>query len=150
MIVLLLFLKESCYSWYCFFFKQMNRLGLNMHTGNGIKVSKIEVYFPSRSLIQFSIINNEGNLFKFKPTSPMDLIKKTKKINVGNIKFVVDRRYTITPKTQTFTITEIRYISFTKDFKYLESWISYDLHDNFDINSRFKKTNQAMRTLKFL
>ena len=40
------------------------------------------------------------------------------------------------------------FVSFTTDFKYLGLWISYDLHDNFDINKRLMQANQAMSSLK--
>ena len=39
------------------------------------------------------------------------------------------------------------FISFTRDFTYLESVISYDLDDFFDISICTKKSNQAMGTL---
>ena len=38
------------------------------------------------------------------------------------------------------------FISFTRDFTYLESVISYDLDDFFDISICTKKSNQAMGT----
>ena len=41
------------------------------------------------------------------------------------------------------------WVSFRQICKYLRSWISYDLHDTFDVASRISKGNQAMGALIF-
>ena len=60
------------------------------------------------------------------------------------MKVIVDRQQDIVPNTQTFSIDESHFISFTKDFKYLRSYISYHFDDIHDINLRIKKAHQAI------
>ena len=57
------------------------------------------------------------------------------------MKDIIDGKYAIAPETETFSFDENRFISFTLNFRYLGSWISYDLNDIYDIDSRIKKTN---------
>ena len=45
-------------------------------------------------------------------------------------------------------ICDFGFISFTKNFTYLGSIVSYDLDDYTDITSRIKKVSQAMGSLK--
>ena len=105
----------------------MKLLGLKMHTGIGKKSSKTEaVYFSSRSKIQSWIKNNEENLLPLKSPSPLDLIVKTKKKSLRNMKHIIDRQYSIVPEIENFSLDENRFISFTPNFRYLGSWISYD------------------------
>jgi len=40
------------------------------------------------------------------------------------------------------------FLDFCKHFKYLGSYISFDLTDDFDVNHRLKTANQAMGALK--
>lgn len=42
------------------------------------------------------------------------------------------------------------FISYPKIFKYLGSFISYDLSNEYDINVRIKKANQSMCALQFV
>ena len=65
------------------------------------------------------------------------------------MKLIIERQYNIAPETKSFVICKNRFISFTKFFKYLGSYISFDLDDIYDINSRIKKANQIMGALKF-
>ena len=65
------------------------------------------------------------------------------------MKLIIERQYNIAPETKNFVICKNSFISFTKYFKYLGSYISFDLDDIYDINSRIKKANQIMGALKF-
>ena len=40
------------------------------------------------------------------------------------------------------------FVDFCKYFRYLGSYIFFDLTNNFDVNNRLKTANQAMGTLK--
>ena len=40
------------------------------------------------------------------------------------------------------------FVSFTRHFKYLGSYISYNLRDNFDVESRLASASQSMGALK--
>ena len=46
-------------------------------------------------------------------------------------------------------IDDFGFITFTKEFEYLGTVISYDLDDNLYISLRIKKANQSMGALKF-
>ena len=59
------------------------------------------------------------------------------------MKYLIDKQYAIAPETKTFIISGNQYISFTLIFKYLGSWISYDLDD-------VKRENQVMGALKWI
>ena len=45
---------------------------------------------------------------------------------------------------------EVRFISFTTYFKYLGSFISFILNNDYDVNERTKKANRSMGALTFL
>ena len=65
----------------------MKRLGLNMHTGDGKKPSKIEaVFFPSRSKIQSWIVNHERTSISQYNSSFLELTKKKKKAPLKTMK----------------------------------------------------------------
>ena len=51
-------------------------------------------------------------------------------------------------KTKDIIVDGNGFISFTKFFKYLGSFISYDLSGEYDDKVRMKKTNQRMSALK--
>ena len=86
-------------------------------------------------------------LLPFNPPFPLDLAKKHKKTPLKNLKSIVDRQQIIAPENQIFSIGKNCFISFTKEFKYLGFWISYDLNDICDINPRIKEDNQTMGAL---
>ena len=128
----------------------MKRLGFNMHTDDGKKPSKTEaVFFPSRSKIQSRIKNHERTSISQYNSSFLDLTKKKKKAPLKTMKLIIERQYNIAPETKNFVIYKNSFISFTKYFKYLGSYISFDLDDIYDINSRINKANQIMGALKF-
>ena len=63
---------------------------------------------------------------------------------------------TITKTTATTTITDTDtaniavlngFVSFCAHFNYLGTWVSFSLHDNFDITKRFAAENTAMGSL---
>ena len=84
----------------------------------------------------------------FRTDKKIEAVKK--KAPLKTMKYVIDRQYFIAPETKTFIISRNRNISFTLIFKYLGSWISYDLDDTYDINSRIKRVHQAMGALNFV
>ena len=65
------------------------------------------------------------------------------------MKVITDKSYRKAEETRQLILNDLSFISFTRNFKYLGSWISYDLTDSYVILSRIKKSNQAMGTLKF-
>ena len=73
--------------------------------------------------------------------------EESKKKSVGKAKEKFDKSYDNTEETQNFIVNETGFISFTNNFKYLESWISYDLNDRFDLEIIIMKANQSMDAL---
>ena len=75
--------------------------------------------------------------------------KKEKIITSDRLKKIIDDCYEKAVETDNIIVQLVSFISFTKVFKYLGSWISYNLCDEYDILQRIKKANQAMGTLNF-
>ena len=65
------------------------------------------------------------------------------------MKVITDRYYGKAKETRQLILKDSSFISFTRNFKYLGSWISYHLTGSYDILSRVKKANQATGALKF-
>ena len=61
----------------------------------------------------------------------------------------MDKAYNNACEKNNIIVNDVFFVSFTENFKYLGSWISYDLHDTFDVESRISKANQAIGNLKF-
>ena len=65
------------------------------------------------------------------------------------MKLITDKIYANAKETQQLILKDFSYISFTPNFKYLGSWISYDLTDSYDILCRITKANKPIGALKF-
>ena len=129
--------------------REMSRIGLTMHVGKGDKEYKTKtVFFPSRTEIQSRINNHEKSLLS-DTNLPLYEIKKKRKTPLKNMKVITDSFYVKAKETQHLIFKDSSFISFTQNFKYLGSWISYDLTDSYDILSRIKKENQAIEALNF-
>ena len=63
-------------------------------------------------------------------------------------KHSIDRCYVKVEETKKYIVNKNEYVSFCLNFLYLDSWISYDLNDEYDIKARIKKANNAMGALK--
>ena len=55
--------------------------------------------------------------------------------------------YNDSPNTQQIIVAD-GFVDFVKHFKYLGSYISFNLTDNFDINKRIAAANKSMGLLK--
>lgn len=130
----------------------MARMGLKMHVGTGSIVSKTEaIYFPSRSKITSWLLNHESlQISSYRETfSLVEAGKKEKRIMGDRLKKMIGDCYEKAVETDNIIVQSVNFISFTKVFKYLGSWIEYNLCDEYDILQRIKKANQAMGTLNF-
>ena len=58
-----------------------------------------------------------------------------------------DNLYDESVETQEVEVAD-GFISFTKHFKYLGTFVSYSLRDDYDVDNRIKKANQSMGALK--
>lgn len=47
-------------------------------------------------------------------------------------KNIVDKAYDLANETTTIIMNENCFVSFTRNFKYLGTWITYDIYDDYD------------------
>ena len=103
--------------------REMSRLGLNIHLGKGEKSSKTEAVFsPSRTKMQSWIDEHDKNLIS-DINLPIDNTKKKYKTPLKNMKVITDRSYRKAEETRQLILNDLSFISFTRNFKYLGSWI---------------------------
>ena len=62
---------------------------------------------------------------------------------------IIEVYYDKDTETEDIILDKDGFITFTKYFKYLGSFISFILNDDYDITERIKKANQRMRALNF-
>ena len=113
-------------------FEQMARMGLKIHVGTGSKASKTEaVYFPSRSKITSWLLNHDFlQISSYHETfSLVEVGKKEKRILGERLKKIVDGCYEKSVETDDIIVQSVNFVSFTTVFKYLCSWIEYNLCD---------------------
>ena len=63
------------------------------------------------------------------------------------MKKIIDDYYDKASETNNIIVGSDKYVLFSKVFKYLGSWVTYEWNDNHDTSQRIKKTNQAMDAL---
>ena len=105
--------------------KHFAKFGLEMHVGTKSKKSKTEcVFFPAPGHFK---------LLTLPPTAPpadsssLPVIPKLKKENEETKQKRQDQRYDDAEETRPIRVGETGIITFTRDFKYLGSYISYSL-----------------------
>ena len=121
-------------------FMQMKRIGLNMHVGIGDKQSKTEAMFiPTKANIQ-KWIKEYNKTSLYSTTMPIinPYARKKEKSSVKKMETIINRCYDTSMCTKEI-IDDFGFITFTKEFKYLGSVISYDLDEYSDISLRIKK-----------
>jgi hypothetical protein len=126
-------------------YKHFAKFGLEMHVGTKSKKSKTEcVFFPAPC--HFKILT-------LPPTAPpadsssLPVIPKPKKENEETKQKRQDQRYDDAEETRPIRVGETGIITFTRDFKYLGSYISYSLRDDYDIEHRISQASAAMGAL---
>ena len=75
-------------------------------------------------------------------------VKKKKRLSKDQIIKIIEVYYDKDTETEDIIVDKDGFITFTKYFKYLGSFISFILNDDHDIAGRIKKTNQSMGSLK--
>lgn len=133
------------------YYNEIRRLGQTMHRGLDKKNSKIkEFYFRTRNKLQSWIKSHESDMINHQYFLPlMDPTRKKKENPLKKMKYVLDKSYDKANKTIDFEVEKDGgYISFTKNFRHLSSWISYDPYDHYDIDFRIKNACKAMGALK--
>ena len=81
---------------------------------------------------------------------PNKIIRKRK---VKQQKHIIDRCYVKADKTKKIVVNKNGYVSVCLSYLYLDSWISYNLNDEYDINLKFldsslKSITQDIRIIK--
>ncbi len=141
------------------------KLGLEMHIGRGENQSKTEaIYVPKASFY----LSPKDNTIKAPPphntpliTSPADdstddndapLITQTPQKTLKKIFSAMNQKerenlYDTSPNTQRIAVAD-GHVDFVKHFKYLGSYLSFDLTDDYDIDKRKAAANKSMGSLK--
>ena len=104
----------------------MARMGLKMHVGTGSIVSKTEaIYFPSRSKITSWLLNHESlQISSCRETfSLVEVGKKENRISDERLKNIVDDCYEKAVETDNIIVQLVNFVSSTKVFTYIGSWI---------------------------
>ena len=136
--------------------------GLEMHIGRGEQLSKTEImYVPKSSFYCSSKLPQALTPPRTQTATPADdttddnedritdqpeiAIKKRTFSNMSQKEREI--LYDMAQETNRMKIAD-GFIDFVKHFKYLGSYISFDLTDDFDINHRITTANKAMGALK--
>ena len=122
-------------------FQHLNCFGLQMHIVSKSKLSKTECVFSCAP----------GH---FKPaalptysSSSLPVTLKKKKENGGTNQKRYDQKYDGAEETEPILIGESGMITLTRHFKYIGSYISYSLKDDYDIEHRISQDSSAMGSL---
>ena len=145
------------------------RFGLEMHIGRTVNgketASKTEcVFFPRPSYFskkkELPVLSNEpfsGLIVESEPVTENALVDKHKPSWRERREASAERarKKAELEKTRYFSLDQTKpiavkdgFVTFTMHFKYLGSFISYNLRDDFDIDTRIKKAGMAMGALK--
>jgi hypothetical protein len=134
----------------------MARFGLDMHIGrekNGkIKASKTECvfspppqFFPNLNpTLEDNLINEDDVVEKGMPEERRLEVLEEARHNAKTAR--EDHLYDDLAETQQFTV-EDGFVTFCKHFKYLGSYISYNLRDDFDIETRIAAARKSVGAL---
>ena len=143
-------------------FDHFARFGLEMHIGRTVNgketASKTEcVFFPKPNFFkekELPVLSNEpfsGLIVESEPARKPRLSKhEQRKASEEKAKQKAEfeeTRYFGLDETKPFAVKD-GFVTFTMHFKYLGSFISYNLRDDFDIDTRIKKAGMAMGALK--
>jgi hypothetical protein len=130
-------------------------MGLEMHVGRGETKSKTEaMYFPTNAFFKqpapttITDSPDSSNLSTINPaedTSEHYGAKTYSKLTQNQR----EAMYHASPNTdRVYMQDETSYIDFTPHFKYLGTYISFDLSADFDINNRITKASREMGRLR--
>ena len=116
-----------------------------MHIGTPSKESKTEcVFFPPPGHSKSSALPPSTPLTD---PSQFPVTSKPKQESEEQKRKRHNTIYDAAPETELINIGEHGHITFTKDFKYLGSYCSYSLKDDYDIAKRLSQASSAMGAL---
>ena len=133
-------------------------MGLEMHVGKGETKSKTEaMYFPTSSFFKQPTSDpimdtTEPNLIMPNPANDTQDREGTNISHTTYSRLTQKQRelmYYASPNTnRVYMQDETSYIDFTAHFKYLGTYISFDLSADYDINNRLNKASREMGRLR--
>ena len=123
----------------------MCQFGLTVHAGqNNTKAKSEAVFFPCRSTIRKWKDNHKRSLLQCEaPTQTEELVPQKKEV------FDLQLLYDTADETKPILLRDDCKIIFKKEFKYLGSWVSFQLTDQVDIKARISKASKALGALTF-
>ena len=127
-------------------FNHFRRFVLHMHVGSKSKPSKTEcVSFPAPG--HFKILTLPSTTIPTDSSSSHLAITKQKKENKETRQKRKDQKYEDAEETKPIRIGETGIITFTRHFRYLRSYISYSIKDEYDIEHKISQDSAAMGAL---
>ena len=121
--------------------RHFGKFGLEMHIGKKNKLSKTEcVFFPTPGYFTLPTLPNSDTSTT---TTSSSITVKVKKENEKQKRQREDKQYDNSPDTAIIQFVE-GHVTFTRHFKYLGSYISYNLRDDHDVDSRIAAASASM------
>ena len=137
-------------------FRHFAKLGLEMHIGRGETLSKTEcVFFPPpryfhRMHSAPALAQEVEESEEYIAGEESYTLSATERAQYESEKARIakeDELYDHLEETRDIKVAD-GFVSFTKHFKYLGSYISYNLRDDFDVESRISSASASMGALK--
>ena len=116
------------------------KFGLEMHIGKENKPSKTEcVFFPTPGYFTLPTLPKSDASTTTSPYITVKVKQKNEKQKCQR----EDKKYDNSPDTAIINFKEGN-VTFTRNFKYLGSYISYNLPNDHDVDSRISATSASM------
>ena len=136
-------------------YEHFARLGLEMHIGRDGTASKTEcVFFPSpnffRNIVPSNALAEEAEESAVHDDCVEGMLTDAERRQYESEKSRIAREdvaYDELAETQSIPVMD-GYVTFTRHFKYLGSYISYNLRDDFDVEARLTSASQSFGALK--
>ena len=120
--------------------RHFGKFGLEIHIVKNNKHYKTEcVLFPTPGYFNFPTLQNYDN----STTISSSITVKVKKGNKEQKRQREDKKYDTSPDTTTIQFNEVN-ATFTRHFKYLGSYISYNLCNDHDVDIRISTASTSM------
>ena len=132
-------------------YQHFARFGLEMHIGRGETASKTEcVFFPSPSFFKETAhLQIEEEMMDFNDENDGILTAAERRSHESERARIAreDALYDALEETQPILVAD-GFVTFTRHFKYLGSYVSYNLRDDYDIETRIAAASASMGALK--
>ena len=136
--------------------KKFARFGLEMHIGRGSKTSKTECiyfpppgHFPEPTSTSTTLTSTQTSISSYHQPNPLSTTSSKKTQENALVKRKRENEeYDKCEETNDVKVSD-GVITFTQHFKYLGSWLSYWLGDDYDVAARIGNANKAMGALRW-